>query len=105
MRPTGGVYFVPLQHADEADRYARFLRAIESEMWSIKVSRGVEETAMVEQKLEEHAKDVQEKANELEETAKGMTDETKQKAVRQQIADQLEELAKMQDSYQGLLGD
>ena len=105
MRPTGGVYFVGIQHADEADRYARFLRAIESEMWSIKVSKGVEETQMVAQKLEEHAQDVKDKTNKLEQDAQGMTDETKQKAVRQQIADQLEELAKMQDSYQGLLGD
>lgn len=99
LRPTGGVYFIPALHGEVADKYAKFLRAIGSEMWSIAVARDAETIGMVKDKMEEQKTDAKMKWSEKKATAK--TDEEKAK-VEVEEKKEMSYLYDMEKEYEDL---
>ncbi|OGC89254.1 MAG: hypothetical protein A2W25_04300 [candidate division Zixibacteria bacterium RBG_16_53_22] len=79
LRPTGGVYFIPALHGEVADKYAKFLRAIGSEMWSIVVAKDPETIGLVRDKLADGKAEAEMKWAEKREAVKDKPDEAKAK--------------------------
>ena len=101
LRPTGGVYFIPKDFADEADKHANFLRSVGSEMWALNVTDDA--AAMVRQKLDDHIAEAEhEMAGKLTEVAALPAEDKKKKQVESYVAAQQEyenEMAKMYGAF------
>jgi hypothetical protein len=101
LRPTGGVYFIPGIHGEVADKYAKFLRAIGSEMWSIVVTNDPEAAGMVKTKMKDAEADAKMKWAERREAVKDKSDEEKAKA-EAAITKEEEYYFDMKKEYEGL---
>jgi hypothetical protein len=99
LRPTGGVYFVPKDFAEEAEAYARFLRSIGSEMWALSVSQDA--APMVHEKFEEHKVEAAKELADLRAQAAAVpVDDVKaKKSIDDEIADEMARMAEMEKRY------
>jgi len=101
LRPTGGVYFIPGIHGEVADKYAKFLRAIGSEMWSIVVAKDPEAMGMVKEKMKAAEAEAEAKWTEKREAVKDKSEDEKAKA-EAAIAKEQDYYFDMKKEYEGL---